>query len=89
MADPVLLKLEAGPGLGRHRAPASPSAPATLTVTLPAADVLDLRLSSCLTSPETLGVFHWVLAEATTAAQRALLAELALAGGLWMLTPYK
>ena len=87
-ADPVLVILKAGP-LARHRTAATASAPATLTVSLPAADVLDLRLSSNLTSPETLGAYHWMLAETTTAAQRADLAVLALAGELWMLTPFR
>jgi hypothetical protein len=88
-ADPLLVLLEDGAALGHHFTPATASAPATETVTLPAADVLDIAISSALTSPLTLGLWWWLEAQASTPLEKLLLALAAERGQLWMLSPYK
>ena len=59
-------------------------------MTLPPAGMAIIYVSSTLSLPalETLGVWSWLL-EAAPAAERANLTKAALAGLLWMLTPYR
>jgi hypothetical protein len=91
-SGPLLLLLQAGAlasPVTHSFAPGGAGTSATETVTLAPAAVLDLGISSALTSALTLGVWHWIEAQATTLAQLLELAELAERGQLWMLTPYR
>jgi hypothetical protein len=88
-ADPLLLMLDAGATVGHHYNAGGAGAPSTETVTLPPAAVLDLGISSALTSPATLGVWSWIEAQATTELEKIELAGLARRGQLWMLSPYR
>lgn len=88
-ADPLLLRLEQGPAVGQSFAPATASQPATETVTLPPADVLDVAVSSAITDPRTLGVFWWLEAKVSAPFAKLVLLLAAERGQLWMLSPYR
>jgi hypothetical protein len=87
--SPLLILLQDGTAVGHSYTPASAGAPATETVTLPPADVLDIAISSALTNPLTLGVWWWLEAQASTTIEKLELALAAERGQLWMLTPYR
>jgi hypothetical protein len=88
--QPVLLRLEAGVFAGNSLTKATSTAAAVETVTLPPAWAAIIYVSSTLSLPalETMGVWSWIL-EAAPAAERADLTKAALAGLVWMLTPYR
>ncbi|WGZ94419.1 MAG: hypothetical protein QJT81_00065 [Candidatus Thiothrix putei] len=105
--DPLLIKSSAAvwPNIAPFQLVLSEGKPAytwdettqVLTVTLPKAAVLRLRVSSALDLPQALdspqalallGIWAW-LKEATTPERAAKLQELALSGGHWLFTPWR
>ena len=88
-ADPLLVLLEAGTSVAHQFSPGTAASPATETITLPPAAVLDLALSSAIASPAALGVYQWISGQLTSVFDRLLLAEIALAGQVWLISPYR
>jgi hypothetical protein len=88
-ADPLLVMLEAGASVGHQYSPGTAASPATETITLPPAGVLDLALSSAITSTATLGVYQWVSGQLAAILHDFDLEQIALRGQLWLISPYR
>ena len=91
--DPLLIELQAGPVASHGYQPDGPGSSATETVALPPAAVLDVHVSSALSTPanpgsweSVLGVWQWIAAGSP--ATQAHFVALGGRGQLWLLSPY-
>jgi hypothetical protein len=85
-AKPFTLSVVEGTG-----APDWDPATRTLTVSLPKAAMVKVRLSSLVTAQDVdrMAMWHWIAEEAFDAAETAKLHAIATEGGHWMITPFR
>jgi hypothetical protein len=86
VADPILVTLAAGGSPSSAYVAPTSTAPGTVEVTLPPAEVALVRISSALANGalDTLGVWQWLGATATSP-----LGTLATQGQVWLLSPFQ